>query len=343
MGATLTNKYGLPDTVYKACLYDNHKVAGDISVSQLIDSPRIRILKRHNDYTEDISERLYALMGTALHHIIERSNMDSLYHYSFVMTCDRLIQESKVVTSEEKKSSILKVVDWLTKMAKYLFPQLDNRYLQEVTQRIDIDGATLYGTPDNYDIRDEILYDYKFCSVYQYVYPEAREKWDAQTNVYAELLRQNGYNVKEIRIVAFFRDWNSNNIQRSKDYPPRQIMEIPVKVIDSPTMVNYIGKRINMHMSASTENLPLCTGKERWASSDSFAVKTPKSKKAVRVFERREQAEEFMLQNSRNYKGMFIEARPGVSRRCESYCQMKEICSQYSDELRIRQQLIDEL
>ena len=66
MPRILTNKYGLPNTLYDAIKYDTHKLAGDISVTTLIDAPQVRLLKKKHTYEEDVVDGLYALMGTAL-------------------------------------------------------------------------------------------------------------------------------------------------------------------------------------------------------------------------------------------------------------------------------------
>ena len=73
----ITNKYGLPETLVMACKHDTHRVGGDISVTQLIDGPQVRLLKRKHDYESDVSDNLYAMMGTALHHIIERAKIQN--------------------------------------------------------------------------------------------------------------------------------------------------------------------------------------------------------------------------------------------------------------------------
>lgn len=70
----LTNRYGLPDPVVRA-LTRNEYTRGESnrSVTQLIDSPRIRILRQENwdEMEEDCSEKLWAVLGTAAHKMFE--------------------------------------------------------------------------------------------------------------------------------------------------------------------------------------------------------------------------------------------------------------------------------
>lgn len=76
----LTNKYGLPksieDTISRQ-IYNNEDTTA-FSVTQIIDSPKIvQLRKRHfNEITEDISERIWALLGSATHAILEKSTAE---------------------------------------------------------------------------------------------------------------------------------------------------------------------------------------------------------------------------------------------------------------------------
>lgn len=72
----ITNNEGLPDAIVRAVQNDPYDPGdSDITVTQLIGSPQIRVLsKRHKDeIEEDASERLWALLGQAVHTILERA------------------------------------------------------------------------------------------------------------------------------------------------------------------------------------------------------------------------------------------------------------------------------
>lgn len=73
----LTNNYNLPQPVIDAILNDNYDPGqSDITVTQLIDSPRIRLLtrKHYKDLREDAIDRLWSLLGQAVHQILERAD-----------------------------------------------------------------------------------------------------------------------------------------------------------------------------------------------------------------------------------------------------------------------------
>jgi hypothetical protein len=70
----LTNKYGLPDTVVKALTRSEYsKGESNRSITQLIDSPRVRILRQENwdNMEEDVSEKMWAVLGSAAHKMFE--------------------------------------------------------------------------------------------------------------------------------------------------------------------------------------------------------------------------------------------------------------------------------
>lgn len=73
----ITNKYNLPDAIYRAIKADPyHKGESDFSVTELIQPARIRALtiKYRAEIEEDASDRIWSLLGQAVHSILERSN-----------------------------------------------------------------------------------------------------------------------------------------------------------------------------------------------------------------------------------------------------------------------------
>ncbi len=72
----LTNNYNLPEPLVSAIRNDPYDRVGDISISGLIRSPRMRILeKRHDlDISEDASDQIWKLLGQSVHSILERAD-----------------------------------------------------------------------------------------------------------------------------------------------------------------------------------------------------------------------------------------------------------------------------
>lgn len=116
----LTNTLGLPDAFVAAVRNDPYQGGGDISVTKLIDSPQRRVLyKQYRDFVvEDVSERVWSLMGQAVHTVLERAQTSALVEERLYMDVngwklsgqfDRLhlgdesLQDWKVTTTYKSK------------------------------------------------------------------------------------------------------------------------------------------------------------------------------------------------------------------------------------------------
>jgi len=77
-----TNEANLPAPLVSALTNDqyDYAAAGDISATALINPPRInQLMKRHSqEITEDVSERIWMLIGNIGHTILERSGADNV-------------------------------------------------------------------------------------------------------------------------------------------------------------------------------------------------------------------------------------------------------------------------
>lgn len=77
----LTNVLGLPAAIVNAIANDSYSRGdADLSVSQLIAPPRkVELERRHAaELVEDASDRIWALVGQAVHEILRRSETDAL-------------------------------------------------------------------------------------------------------------------------------------------------------------------------------------------------------------------------------------------------------------------------
>ena len=72
----ITNKAGLPEAIVQAVRADPYdKGEARFSVTELIGPPIIRLLRqRHEDEVEeDAADRIWSLLGTAVHGVLERA------------------------------------------------------------------------------------------------------------------------------------------------------------------------------------------------------------------------------------------------------------------------------
>lgn len=71
----LTNKLGLPEQIVNAIRQDDYNNYGTYSATTLLKDPKeIILFQRHKDeIVEDASERVYSLLGTSVHYILEKT------------------------------------------------------------------------------------------------------------------------------------------------------------------------------------------------------------------------------------------------------------------------------
>lgn len=315
---TITNKYGISDAIFKACSIDNHVTIGDISTTQLIDSPQLRMLKKQHDVEEDVTDRIWMLMGTAVHYVVELGEINQ-------REARQLLEAAEVLMKLDQ----VKAAEWMYEFINKQYPDHKNKdILNEVTLSHSIEGMTFSGTFDRFKISEGLLDDYKNTSVYAYMNEESRKKWDAQQNVYAFLLRENGYEVKKSQITAIFRDFSAGK-RFSKGYPQSPIATFPVKLYPHVKMLEYLTGRIRLHKNAQMNlDYPECTTKEMWATSDTFAVTAPGRQRAIKVFPNDALAKSFILGEGAKYPKAFVQKRPGERKRCDSYCSVSKVCPQ---------------
>lgn len=328
-----TNNFNLPDTIYKAITRDHHLSSGDISVSQLIDAPQIRILKKlHRDeLTQDISEMVAALSGTATHAILEQALYDNRIQKSFDDVRNYFIDKSNSAKTDEEKAQALQSVKTMDALLGTEFPNRpEDKYISEKTLHIEVDGMVISGTFDLYEIASKKLQDYKNCSTWSYIFPESKLSWQAQVNVYCYMMREHGYEIKEASVVAIFKDFSRSKIIQNKDYPRQPIIEIPIPVYSHEQMDKYIKERVRLHKQAELGNVAECTGRERWSSADMYAVKAKGAKRALAgsLCESEIAAKKFIEMNKDAYEGLYVDYRPGENKRCNEWCQVRDFCKQ---------------
>ena len=112
----ITNKFGMPQPFVDFAINDKYsKGKADISVTTLIDSPKIRLMKEKHDHEIEVDavDMVWALFGTAVHSVLENSKQSS-----DVITEERLYQEidgwvlSGAVDRQEIKDDQITIVDY---------------------------------------------------------------------------------------------------------------------------------------------------------------------------------------------------------------------------------------
>jgi hypothetical protein len=272
----LTNKLGLPRSLENAVRNDKYdRGNAHISVTGLIGPARKRYLEQLHaeEITEDVAERIWALMGQIAHGILERAD-------------DQAWCEERL---------------FIERFGWRISGQFDRYLLEE-------DGR---------------LQDYKLTSTYA-IRDGVKPEWEAQENIYALMLREHGYHVSKLEIVAILRDWQKAKAKHTEDYPQVPALVIPVPIWNPSITEDYIQIRLNLHSKAH-RNLPECTADERWERPAVYALHKIGNKRATKLFDTEAEAHEALAAIDSGYE---IQLRPAEQKRCEDYCNALPFCTQ---------------
>jgi hypothetical protein len=285
-----TNNHNVPSAIVNNVLNDEYtKGDADISVTQLLNSPRIVLLQRVNDdkMVADIVDRLPSVLGTAMHKVLEKgANPGELVEERFFYD----------------------ILGWT------------------VSGAVDLQIPKPDGTWE--------INDYKMTSVYSVM--AEKWEWTAQLNMYAYLMRMaTGRRATTLKIVAILKDWNRRQGAFKPDYPDAPIVMVDVEVWSDERQEEYIRERVAIHKFNEDrldngDAIDHCTDEERWLRGEKYAVMKKGRKSAVKLFDIKEDANDWVEQQD---EALTIEHRPGEPVRCAgNYCGVAQWCKQFITE-----------
>ena len=203
---------------------------------------------------------------------------------------------------------------------------------------VEVDGYTVSGAIDYYDVKRGVIQDYKRVSTWEVVMG-IKEERHKQLNLYAHLARENGWTVNGLEIVYLFRDWSEARSVREIDYPPDRAMRVDIPLWHPSETLSYLEERVGLHATASAtsdDSLLWCTKEERWEDDTTYAVMKHGNKRAVaatdkdgRKFATRAAASQWVQNNRPHDTQIYIETRAGEPRRCLKFCQAAPFCNQW--------------
>jgi len=189
-----------------------------------------------------------------------------------------------------------------------------------------IKGQVISGAIDLYENR--VISDYKFTSVWTYIYKSRMKEWTQQLNIYGYLYRQAGFAVDKLQIIAIFRDWSKSKYKLDRNYP-QQIVTIPIALWSDNMVESFIAERISAFESAlllADDDIPPCSPEDRWQSIR-WAVMREGAQRATKLFDGKEEAEAFVEASKR--QDMYVEIRESEPTRCMEYCRCNNFCNFY--------------
>jgi len=189
----------------------------------------------------------------------------------------------------------------------------------------DINGKTISGGVDLYE--GGTISDFKFTSVWSYIYGNRRKEWEQQLNLYSYLYQQAGFPVTRLQVIAIFRDWSKLKARIEHDYP-KQVMIISIKLWNMSRTEHFIKKRLCQFETAlklPDDAIKECSQQERWQDNDVYTVMKNGNKRATKLCKSQEQAEAYIKSNKDKDK-FSINVRKSIPKRCEDYCRVNKYC-----------------
>jgi len=306
----LTNKYNLPPGIVQAIENDPYDPGEGtwMSVTSLIKPPQIVALtKGHGDeITEDVSDRLWSLLGQSVHEVMARKDGGGQLPYRALVTKEKRL--------------------FANCLGKKISGQFDTLSLDAVEGEI-------------------VLSDYKVTSWYA-VKDGAKREWVEQLNILAWLLEKNGYpKPARLEVHAMLRDYSNATAKREKNYPPCPFVVLPVpEMRHVETFVEDLIRGHQAANPRPCTNEERWAQGECWAVMKTglrTALKLFQSQdEAMAYQERKTDRKLFQSEDpdGNQYRRvqvrqrLYIQHRPPVYRRCEDYCQVAAWCDQWKTE-----------
>ena len=289
-----TNLHNLPPVVVDALtLNDYSKGESDLSISEMNDSVRIRLLrlKHQDEIVRDVTENAPMFQGNAIHAAMEKAANKR----------DDCIAEERL---------------FMTHGSGYVYSgQID-------LQIINPDGTITVIDFKQTSVWTLILNDMK-----------PKKEWIEQTNGYGHLVENNkDATVSNLQIVVVLRDWKSSNEDSNYPAAPVMVLDVPMWSEDEckafiDERIKAFQEAKFRHLS--TGELPECTQEERWVRGEKWAVMKKGRKSAIRGGLKNTEEEAIDLLKTLDSKH-YVEHRTGRNVRCEgNFCQVSKWCSQY--------------
>ena len=244
----LTNRFGLPEPVYQAILWQEkaHKSNADISCTGLIDSPlRFWLGKKYYDLLEeDASDRLWALYGSLAHSIAEKYGKE-------------------VGGTHVEKQVIAEVLGW--KVSAIL------DHLKEKDRMSDYKFTSVWATMNGVKPEWEAQLNVGLWLM--------RHGQDAE-------MAAIGKEIKHLEIVALFRDWVPSNADKFPNKV--EVLKVKMWSDKDAQAYIEKRVALHQAAAKDGNIPPACTDEERWMSDFAICLNSKKTALKAKIKTRKE-------------------------------------------------------
>jgi hypothetical protein len=302
----ITNTHNAPASLV-AFANDKHYDAkgSTYTVTQLMDSPRVRILRNrfHAQITEDVYDVVFRLIGTSLHNIVEKYGGDGAEERLFLDLSDELGQKvivSGAIDLQSHDENGIIIGDY--KMTGVASSRFTDKYEKQL-------------------------------NCYAFLVRKAGGKKVSKLEIYAILKDWNFRNAK--RDPSYPQSPGMTiPIRMWSDEEQEQYFMDRVRV-------HFDADNSLSHDDGGETGLVACTDDDQWKSPDKYAVMSKARDKRSKKGKGRALCVESTLEKATSFKEsamlamedkggeeLYIETRPGERTRCDNFCDVAEWCQQ---------------
>lgn len=175
-------------------------------------------------------------------------------------------------------------------------------------------GWTLMGVVDVFNKTEHLIEDYKVTSVWSFLLGDKQE-WENQLNVYAYMLRLQGYTIDKLQIHAILRDLQKSKT-KNQGYPQIPFISKEIPLWSFEEQEKYVIERMKLFECEPRE----CTDEEKWKRGGEVALMQKGRKNALALYTK-EQAQTIQISENQ-----YWEDRPVEYIRCKEYCRVRSVC-----------------
>ena len=161
----ITNRFNVPETLLALASRDDYtKGKADYSVTEIISPPRIQRLRRKHwdDMEQDVADMLWSLMGSALHVVAERSQVENHVTEERLMTQFGSITLSGAIDLQKIVNGKVQITDykftsaWALRADKFEWTAQQNiyAYLVRECKGLEVEGIQICALIRDWSRRD---------------------------------------------------------------------------------------------------------------------------------------------------------------------------------------------